>query len=107
MKKLWTMLHAKDVLEMTIGVRRAAVLYDIPSSTLHDHISGKISTEANSGALLYLDEEEEKELVDFYWGAQKYTAAHLTPIALFRTSMACKIVNSFFSLHFPFHIHLV
>ena len=31
----------KDVLEGTLSVRRAAAQYDIPSSTLHDRISGE------------------------------------------------------------------
>jgi len=71
-RKMWTeeaMDNAtKDVLEGTMSVRRAAVEYDIPSSTLHDHISGKVSAGAVSGAPRYLDEEEEKELVDFLLG---------------------------------------
>ena len=33
----------KDVLEVNLSVRRAAVQYDIPLSTLHDRISGKVS----------------------------------------------------------------
>ena len=51
-----------------MSIRRAAVQYDIPSSTLHDCISGKVS-----GAVSYviMDEEEEKELVEFYWNVQR------------------------------------
>ena len=58
----------KDVLEGTLSVRRAAAQYDIPSSTLHDRISGKVSVGAVSGPPRYLDEEEEKELVEFLLG---------------------------------------
>ena len=50
-------------------MRRAAAQYDIPSSTLHDRISGKVSVGAVSGPPRYLDEEEEeKELVEFLLG---------------------------------------
>ena len=58
----------KDVMEGTLSVRRAATHYDIPPSTLHDCISGKVSAGAVSGAPRYLDEDEEKELVDFLLG---------------------------------------
>ena len=58
----------KDVLEGTLSVRRAAARYDIPSSTLHDRISGKVSVGAVSGPPHYLDKEEEKKLVEFLLG---------------------------------------
>ena len=46
-------------------VKRAAAQYNIPPSTLHDCISGKVSRSAGavSGAPHYLDEDEGKELV--------------------------------------------
>ena len=70
-KKRWTEEAinnaTKDVLEGNLSVRRAAVQYDIPSSTLHDRISGKVSG-AVSGPPRYLDEEEERELVEFLLG---------------------------------------
>ena len=50
------MLYTKEVLEGNLSVRRAAVQYDIPSSKLQDHISGKVSA-AVSGPPHYLDEE--------------------------------------------------
>ena len=58
----------KDVMEGILSVRRAAAQYDIPPSTLHDCISGKVSAGAVSGAPRYLDEDEEKELVEFLLG---------------------------------------
>ena len=73
-RKMWTeeamMDNAtKDVMEGTLSVRRAgAQYYDIPPSTLYDRISGKVSAGAVSGAPLYLDEDEEKELVEFLLG---------------------------------------
>ena len=57
----------KDVLEGNLSVRLAAVQYDIPSSTLHDRISGKVSG-AISGPPRYLDEGEERELVELLLG---------------------------------------
>ena len=71
-RKMWTeeaMDNAtKDVMEGTLSVRRAAAQYDIPPSTLHDRISGKVSAGAVSGAPRYLDEDEKKELVEFLLG---------------------------------------
>ena len=68
-KKRWTEEAidnaTKDVLKGNLSVRRAAVQYDIPSSTLHDRISGKVS---GAGPPHYLDEEEERELVKFLLG---------------------------------------
>ena len=42
-------------------MRRAAAQYDIPLSTLHDYISGKVFAGAVSGAPHYLDEDEETD----------------------------------------------
>ena len=71
-RKMWTeeaMENAtKDVLEGTLSVRRAAAQNDIPPSTLHGLISEKVSAGAVSGAPHYMDEEEEKELVEFLFG---------------------------------------
>ena len=71
-RKMWTeeaMDNAtKDVMEGTLSVRHAAAQYDIPPSTLHDRISGKVSAGAVSGAPRYLDEDEKKELVEFLLG---------------------------------------
>ena len=44
-------------------VREAALHYGVPRSTLGDRVSGKVLTGAVSGPQMYLDEEEEKELV--------------------------------------------
>ena len=66
-RKMWTEEAienvTKDVMEGTLSVRRAAAQYDIPPSTLHDCISGKVSGGAVSGTPHYLDENEEKELI--------------------------------------------
>ena len=49
-------------------ITHAAAQYDILPSTLHDRITGKISTWEDIGAPCYLDEEEKKELVEFLLG---------------------------------------
>ncbi len=47
---------------------RAALDYDLPHSTLHDRVSGKVCSGAVSGAPRYLDSDEEEELVAFLIG---------------------------------------
>ncbi len=49
----------------TISVRRAALLYGIPRSTLHDHFSGKTALYAKPGPEPYLSLKEEEELSHF------------------------------------------
>lgn len=44
-------------------MRRAALTYDVPKSTLHDRVSGRVLPGATGGAPRYLDDEEEEELV--------------------------------------------
>ena len=45
--------------------RRAAEEYNVPQSTLHDRVSGKVAFESKSGPLRYLDSDEELELANF------------------------------------------
>lgn len=49
----------------TLSIRRAAEVYNIPKSTLHDRISGKVVQGASSGPEPYLTVTEETELVQF------------------------------------------
>ena len=49
----------------TLSVRRAAEVYGIPKSTLHDRISGRVVQGASSGPEPYLTVTEETELVQF------------------------------------------
>ena len=46
-------------------IRQAALHYGIMKSTLDDRVSGRVLTGATSGPQTYLDEQEEKELVQF------------------------------------------
>ena len=47
------------------SVRRAAEEYQVPRSTLHDRVSGKVQFGAKSGPTRYLNDQEESELVNF------------------------------------------
>ena len=58
------MMKAVDaVVKDKLSVRRAAVEYNVPRSTLGDRISGRILPGAVSGKSKYLSNEEEEELV--------------------------------------------
>lgn len=58
----------KDVTNGVLGVRRAALEYNIPKSTLSDRVSGRVRPGATSGAPRYLDAEEEEEVVRWITG---------------------------------------
>ena len=47
------------------SVRRAAVMYGVPKSTLHDHMSGKVLVGAKPGRDPYLTVKVEEELASF------------------------------------------
>lgn len=53
----------QDVTFGTLTVRHAALEHNVPKSTLHDRLSGKVLPGAVGGAPRYLDDEEEEELV--------------------------------------------
>ena len=46
-----------------ISIRMAALQYNIPKSTLSDHISGKVKIGAHSGPPRYLNDVEEEECI--------------------------------------------
>ena len=46
-----------------LSVLRAPVQYDIPRTTLHDQISGRVVHGTNPGIKPYLNKAEEKNLV--------------------------------------------
>ena len=48
-----------------LSVRRSALEYDVPRSTLGDRVSGKVLDGSKSGKKRYLSDEEEEELVKF------------------------------------------
>ena len=51
-----------------VSVRHAAEEYNVPKSTLHDRISGKVVFGSQSGPPKYLSNKEEEELVNFILG---------------------------------------
>ena len=46
-------------------MRKAAEAYEVPKSTLHDRITGKVPFDKKSGPPRYLTDLEEAELVNF------------------------------------------
>ena len=70
--KKWKQGHlSKAVGEIqngSLSVRRAALEYDIPKSTLHDHLTGRVVCGGLSGPRKYLTDEEEDELEEFLVG---------------------------------------
>lgn len=48
-----------------LSVRRAAETYNVPPSTLHDRLTGKVPFNKKSGPGKYLSESEEDELENF------------------------------------------
>ena len=59
------MQNAMMAVEKGEPVRRAAEMFNVPKSTLHDHITGKVMFGARSGPDPYLTVEEEEELASF------------------------------------------
>ena len=47
------------------SIREAAKMFDVPPSTLHDRVSGKVSHGKKSGPIPYLTFAEEEELISF------------------------------------------
>lgn len=51
-----------------LPLRRAAELYGVPKSTLHDRVVGKVKSNGQSGPEPYLCQKEEEELINFLIG---------------------------------------
>ena len=49
------------------SVRRAAEIYNVPRSTLHDRVSGKIRIDSKPGKKPYLSVEEERGRACFFF----------------------------------------
>ena len=64
-------LAVREIAEGNMTVRKAAVSYGIPKSTLHDHVKGKVQLGAGIGAQKYLTDEEEEEIVRWLEGCAK------------------------------------
>ena len=77
------------------AVRRVALNYGIPKSTLHDRISGKVTLGAKSGPPSYLSAEEEDELVSFLNGCSSigYARSKKQTITLVQRVVESKGLN--------------
>ena len=62
------LLKAYEAVLGGMSVRKAAEEYNIPKSTLHDRLSGKVMFGSVSGPTKYLSDVEEEELVQFLLG---------------------------------------
>ena len=67
--KNWTnesmLLAIKAIRDGTMGTNMAARSFSVPPSTLKDRVTGRVKHGTKSGPVPYLDESEEKELVEF------------------------------------------
>lgn len=58
-------MNAMVAVERGVSLRRASEMYNIPKSTLYDHVCGKVTFGARSGPDPYLNTAEEEELCSF------------------------------------------
>ena len=65
----------RDVTSGNLTVRRAALEHNVPKSTLHDRVSGKVLPGAVGGAPRYLNDEEKEELVKWLEGCAEVGCA--------------------------------
>ena len=70
------MLNAVVAVDKGLPLRQAAEMYRVPKSTLHDHVSGKVSYGARPGPDPYLSVEEEEELASFLLQTAKIGYPH-------------------------------
>ena len=61
-----SMILAIKAVRDGMGTNMAASSFSVPPSILKDRISGRVKHGTNSGPVPYLDESEEKKLVDFW-----------------------------------------
>ena len=71
-----SLMNAMAAVDNGTSIRKAAEMYSIPRSTLHDHVSGKIAYGAKSRPSPYLTTEEEEELASFLIQAAKIGYPH-------------------------------
>ena len=64
-----TLSRACKAVSDGMSIRRAAEEFNVPRSTLHDHITGKVLAGNKSGSRAYLTHDEEEELVSFLTGS--------------------------------------
>ena len=86
-----SMQNALKAVDKGEPVRRAAVLYNVPRSTLFDRVTGKVVHGARSGPQPYLSIEEEEELTNFLLETAKIGYAHTRKQVL---ALVQQMVNS-------------
>ena len=87
-------LALRDVATGVLPVRKAALIYGIPKSTLH--VSGKVRPGAGVGLPKYLTDEEEDELVRWLEGCSKSvreTRAVVGAIVAKKQRVECAVVS--------------
>ena len=60
-----SLVRAIEAKNRGYSYQRAAAMYGIPTSTLFDHMTGKVEIGVNPGPKPYLSREEEEELASF------------------------------------------
>ena len=70
------MEKAFAAVEKGTSIRKAAELYGVPRSTLHDRVSGRVELGCKPGKKPYLTIEEEEEVVSFLLKCAKIGYAH-------------------------------
>jgi hypothetical protein len=90
------LMNAMVAYEKGVSLRKAAEMYCIPKSTLHDHISGKVVFGARSGPKPYLTMEEEEELCHFLVQVARIGYPHTKKqvLALVQLILASKGITS-------------
>ena len=90
------MENAVKAVEQCESIRRAAEIFSIPKSTLHDRLTGKVLFGARSGPDPYLTCEEEEELASFLIRAAKIGYPHTKKqvLALVQQMVATKGIDT-------------
>ena len=86
-----TLVKAIEAKHSGLSYRRAAGMYGIPTSTLFDHITGKVEVGARPGPKPYLTNEEEEEVASFLVQTAKIGYPHTKSQVL---ALVQQIVNS-------------
>ena len=85
----------KDVVTDGLSVRRAALMYKVPKSTLGDRVSGHVQAGAVSGPPRYLSCMEEEELARFIFhcGTIGYARSKSEILALVQRVLDCRGID--------------
>ena len=77
------------------SVRRAALEFGVPKSTLHDRLTGRVAVGGQSGPQKYLSDEEEEELEEFLIGCASvgFAKSRQQVIELVQEVVNCKGID--------------